>query len=144
MSGFIDIRAITFFNAAPLMDAVDQAERRTLSKAGAFVRRRAKSSIRKRKGVSKPGQPPSSHEGSLKRLIFFGYSLQTGSVVVGPVSFSSLNNTQSSKTIPGLLEFGGRARRGGRPARYRPRPFMGPAVEAEADNFPALWKNSVR
>jgi len=47
-----------------------------------------------------------------------------------------------------LLEHGGEAARRTktktRRLRYRPRPFMGPAFEAEKPQLPALWKNSVR
>lgn len=52
-----------FFDRKAVLAAVDKATLRVLSKFGAFVRRRAKSSIRKRKKASPPGQPPSSHSG---------------------------------------------------------------------------------
>lgn len=149
--GFINMKFSMFFDKAPILRAVDRAERQVLSKAGAFVRRRAKGLVRKRKRVSEPGRPPSSHAGHLKRLIFFGYDRAASSVVIGPLLFRS----RSSPTVPELLEFGGvvtRERKGRRrrapgtrrTMRYRPRPFMGPAMEAEAPNFLSLFKDCVR
>ena len=135
--GLVDIRFSMFFGNRPVRQAADRATRAVLSKAGAFVRRRAKSSIRRRKRISRPGRPPSSHAGHLKRLILFGYDRGADSVVIGPLRFRR-------GEAPPLLEFGGRARRSGRRMRYRARPFMGPALEAEAPNFPRLWKDSVK
>jgi hypothetical protein len=149
--GLVNLKFSMFFDKGAVLRAVDRAERQVLSKAGAFVRRRAKSAVRKRKRVSEPGQAPSSHAGHLRRLILFGYDRAASSVVIGPLLFRS----RSSPTVPELLEFGGivtRERKGRRRRtmgvrrrmRYRPRPFMGPALEAEAPNFPSLWKDSVR
>jgi len=134
---FVRIDFSMFFGKAPVRRAVGRAKRRVLSRAGAFVRRRAKSSIRRRKRVSRPGRPPSSHAGHLRRLILFGYDRAAESVVIGPLKFKR-------GEAPPLLEFGGTARREGRRMRFRPRPFMGPALEKEAPNFPRLWKDSVR
>ncbi len=145
--GFVNMKFSMFFDKAPVLRAVDRAERQVLSKAGAFIRRRAKSLVRKRKRVSRPGEPPSSHAGHLRRLIFFGYDRAASSVVIGPLLFRSAGGP----TVPELLEFGGvvtrerkKGRRRRRTMRYRSRPFMGPAMEAEAPNFPSLFKDSVR
>ena len=131
-----------FFDRKRVIDAVSRAERQGLSKAGAFVRRRARSSIRKRKKVSEPGSPPTSHTGLLKRNIFFAYEPKRSGVVIGPVRLNKPGGA------PRLLEVGGTVVRkvGGkrRTLRYRPRPYMGPALEQEAPNFPNLFKNSVR
>ena len=61
-----------FFDRQAVISKVDAATRRVLSKFGAFVRRSAKSSIRKLKKPAPPGHPPSSHTGLLKKFIF-GY-----------------------------------------------------------------------
>jgi hypothetical protein len=131
-----------FFDRQPVMNAVSRAERRVLSKFGAFVRRRARSSIRKRKAISEPGKPPSSHTGVLRQTIFFVYEPQRASVVIGPVELN--RGTEA----PRLLEHGGQAvrREGQKRVRmtYRPRPFMGPAYEREVPKLPALWRDSVR
>jgi hypothetical protein len=92
----------SFFDSAAVQSAVDRATLRVLSRFGAFVRTSARSSIRKRKAVGRPGEPPSSHEGSLKRLILFAFDTQSQSVVVGPARFRA-------GEAPPLLEFGGTA-----------------------------------
>jgi hypothetical protein len=120
-----------FFDTAAIVTAVNEGHRIAQSKMGAFVRQRAKSSIRKREAVSAPDSPPSSHAGDLKRLIFFAFDAETLSTVIGPVAFGR-------GEAPGLLERGGRATRKGKPAIYRPRPFMGPAGDAEAPKFQDL------
>jgi hypothetical protein len=139
--GFNELKA-AFFDTDAVMRAVKAAERKVLSKMGAFIRTRARSSIRKRKATSAPGQPPSSHEGSLKRLIFFAYDAQRNSVVIGPVQFKQ-------GTAPKLLEFGGETTRryksgAMRRMKYHARPFMAPAGKAEAPKFQELLKNMVR
>jgi len=143
----IDMRIKSmFFDRAKIVRAVSRAKRQVLSKAGAFIRQRARTSIRRRKSASRPGEPPSSHTGLLRRFILFGYDRWSDSVVVGPVGF------RRSKA-PNVLEFGGRTtvESGGRAKRKRSRvvriaarPYMGPALEKERSNLPALWRNSVR
>ncbi|MCA9251265.1 MAG: hypothetical protein KDA54_09025 [Phycisphaerales bacterium] len=135
-----------FFDRAKVIRAVDKARRAVLSKAGAFIRTAARSSIRKRKGASAPGQPPSSHTGLLKKFIYFGYEPDSDSVVIGPVK---LNKPGAA---PSVLEHGGKTliqkRRRGRIVRrqvsIKPRPYMGPALEKEQPKLPKLWAGSVR
>ncbi len=144
---------LLFFDAPQVQREVGAATRRALSRAGAFIRRRAKTSIRKRKKVSQPGNPPHSHAGHLRRLIFFAYDPAGQTVVIGPVPFRK-------DEAPRLLEFGGvTTRRPGSAGRtrwgtpiatyrdwgprmvYRKRPFMGPAMEAEVPNLPGFFRN---
>lgn len=131
-----------FFDSPAVTTAVDRAERKVLSKFGAFVRRGARSSIRKRKAVSSAGSPPSSHVGLLKKGIFFVYEPQKATVVIGPVLLNK------GTDAPELLEHGGRVVRRKRKKRvrmtYRPRPFMGPAFEREQPKLPQMWRDSVR
>ena len=133
-----------FFDKKAVRDKVDVGTRRVLSKFGAFVRRTARSSIRKRKKPSSPGSPPSSHTGLLKRFIWFGYEPARRSVVIGPARLTQKGRGEA----PSLLEYGGTTRlehRGKRKrAKVRPRPFMGPAFEKEEPKLPAMWKGSVR
>ena len=78
----------SFFDAAPVLRAMDRAERKVLSRFGAFVRQKARTSIRYapsvnvstgqiqrgrkkkdveyRDAVSKPGKPPFAHKTSSK------------------------------------------------------------------------------
>lgn len=134
-----------FFDRAAVTRSVDAAKRRVLSKAGAFIRTAARTSIRKRKGSAPPGKPPHSHEGSLRRLILFGYDRTNDSVVVGPVGFKN-------SVAPRVLEHGGttvvlsrrRGRLQTRKVQIAARPYMAPALERERPKLPLLWRNSVR
>jgi hypothetical protein len=134
-----------FFDRHVVMRAMDSAKRKVLSQAGAFIRTAAKTSIRKRKGTAPPGKPPHAHEGSLRKLILFGYDRASDSVVVGPVGFAK-------STAPRALEHGGETvvhvRRKGRllsrKVKIAARPFMAPALEKERPKLPLLWRNSIR
>ena len=148
-----------FFDSRAVTSAVDRATRRVFSKFGAYVRTAARSSIRRRKGVSTPGRPPSSHVGLLKKSIFFAYDPTRKSVVVGPAKLHS-----GTGGIPRLLEEGGRARLpvdrfvftsvgGRRRAKrevigyksvvFQPRPFMGPAFRREQPKLRGWWKDVI-
>jgi hypothetical protein len=156
----ITLQVKTIFDTAKVRAAVGKVRRKNLSRAGAFVMRRARSSIRKRKVVSKPGQPPSSHLGLLRKGILFAYDLATRSVVVGATKLNMVFFDRDRKpvrgTVPQVLEEGGaitifevqrhgkwrradlrtKRRWGGLKTRYRTaqiaaRPFMQPAHDAE-------------
>ncbi len=144
-----------FFDRDKITSLVGEATIKNLSKMGAFVRQTAKKSMgRKRKHASAPGQPPSVHLGLLKDLLFFLYDASHHSVVVGPTLINR------STGAPHTLEFGGEAeieefqfrRRGGktvhekvkRTVTIKPRPYMGPALEAEKPGFEKLWANSIK
>ena len=133
-----------FFDRKAVLGKVDRATRRVLSRFGAFVRRTARSSIRKRKRTSAPGAPPSSHTGLLKKFIFFGYDPAKRSVVIGPERLSQKGRGEA----PHLLEYGGTGtveRRGKRRrAKVRARPFMGPAFEKEEPKLAAMWRDSIK
>ncbi len=136
-----------FFDRKAVMDKVDRATRRVLSRFGAFVRTAARSSIRKRKKSSTPGQPPSSHTGLLKKLIFFGYEPEKRSVVIGPARLN-----QKIGNAPEALEHGGmsialagsRKKRSKRNVNIQARPYMGPAMDKEKPKLPAMWANSLK
>jgi len=139
-----------FFDTKAVTSRVDKAARKVLSKFGAFVRTGAKHSIRKRKAVSEPGSPPSSHVGLLRRLIYFGYDPSRRSVVIGPTPLHlPAGQAGGTAEAPPLLEYGGKARRRGRKGRpvtstYKARPFMGPAFEREKPKLPAMWASSIK
>lgn len=101
-----------FFDRANVIRQIGRAKARALSKAGAFIRRRARSSMRRRKAPSAPGSPPSAHSkdpvATLKNILF-AYEPQQQSVVIGPVWLNQVNNlwTGSRATVPAIHEFGG-------------------------------------
>lgn len=103
-----------FFDRPAVIRAVGRARAAVLSKFGAFVRRSARSSIRPggKKGiVSKPGEPPRSHEGSLRRFLNFAWDPRSQSLVVGPEKTNQVFFTDAMRpvkgTVPGVLEQGG-------------------------------------
>lgn len=169
-----------FFDRQAVIDRIGRDNAKRLSKAGSFIRRRARSSLKRRKTVSMPGQPPhvySRHQFATLKNILFALDRDWESVVIGPVRFGKSQPKNSDRsTVPQLMELGGRAQvtlskvreakdqildasgryreTNGRfstdvggwvhgkrhnaietrdvQAKYRKRPFMGPALEAEA------------
>jgi len=147
-----DVKSVKklFFDTAAVSSALSAGERRALSKFGAFVRRRAKSSLRYKKGSAKPGAPPNVHRSEgwarkiknkktgtvtrrpsspLRELLFFAYDPARKSVVIGP----ALGGPRTD--APRRLEEG----RG-----VKPHPFMGPAFKAELPKAPSMFKNAIR
>lgn len=152
-----------FFDRPKVIKATERANRRGLNETGRILRRSARDSMRRRKSASNPGAPPSVHAGQLKKFLFYSYSPQTESVVVGPVK---LGNSD----VPRLLEEGGtvhvrdkRIRVGPKTVRgangrfeanreyttvsgalrYPPRPYMVPALRKNVKQIPQKWKNAV-
>jgi len=117
-----------FFDRKAVIDKIGPARARALAKAGAFIQRRAKSSMRERKQPSPPGQPPSVHKGALRRLLFFSYDDRAQSVVVGPVPLNFIG------VVPPALEYGGQTRRKNQLRRIR---RVGTRGEIELDAPPA-------
>ena len=148
-----------FFDAPKIVNSVDRATRKVLSRFGSYVRRTMRSSIRKRKKTSDPGKPPTSRVGLLKQFIFFSYDPNTKSVVIGPERLNAkIGNT------PEVLEYGGTNtvatyrrrgfKRGEQYTRTRvvekkrvqvkARPFAHPALKQELPTLAPMWKASVK
>lgn len=145
---------VVFFDSKIVVDTVDANVRKAMSKAGAFIRRSAQSSIKYTNGIAQAGSPPHAHRSRgytkkkvkggvttfqnaspLRELIFFGWDARTKSVVVGPTPF------RGKTEAPPLLEFGGTFAKNGKAMKYAPHPFMGPALKANVSKFPELLKN---
>jgi hypothetical protein len=130
-----------FFDRANVIKAMDAGTRQALIRAGSYIKTSARSSMRRRKRASAPGQPPSAHVGLLKTLLFFVYDPSKKTVVVGPVGFKKAE-------APNLNEFGGtvtrRVRGKSKQAKYPARPYMAPALAKETPKLPARWSNSIR
>jgi hypothetical protein len=150
-----------FFDRLKVTAAADKAMIRVLSRFGAYVRTRSRSSLRRRKAASPPGSPPSVHSSSkftTLRNILFVYDPATRSVVTGPVLLRN-RNRRGGPPATQLQEMGGSVEAAGRVVRvknhvgrdakgryvsggtalvklngslkYPARPFMRPAFEAE-------------
>lgn len=164
MIGF-KVQAISkgmFFDSEAVMKAVSAADRKVLSKFGAFVRTTARRSIRpavvknkkavraaKKAGTktpkieyqaSQPGEAPRSRQGDLKRFILFGYEPEARNVVIGP----TLVGDRASET-PHRLEYGGefRSKKTGKTIKVAKRPFMKPAFDKELARMPAMFADSL-
>lgn len=143
-----------FFDSPEVVARVDKNKRRVFSKFGAFVRRKAKSSIRYKKGISSPGDPPFAHRSSgfnkrkmnrktgqseqqpaspIRELIYFAWDERRKSVVIGPTPFRGRGDGATRLEKGGTLTK--RTKKGSKTLRYRPRPFMKPALEAEQPKF---------
>lgn len=99
-----------FFDRQRVLDRVGRARVKALSRFGAFVRTRARSLIRTRKRVSRPGEPPSSHTGVLKRFIYFVYDPVRKTVVVGPAKTNQLFHRGGTPGVTGGAVFEGLTR----------------------------------
>ena len=125
-----DFKVLAFFDRKKVAAETDRRTRKALSRLGARVRQTATRSMRRRKGKSPVGSPPSAHDNPLlKKLTFFTWDSATRSVVVGPIPFGR-------GTAPAAQEYGGQAGvrlPDGRIVRgtFKPRPFMAPALKAE-------------
>jgi hypothetical protein len=138
MSSFDKIKS-SFFDTKLVTNSLDKGIKKALSKFGAYVWRRAKSSLK----YSKPhvsgeaGKPPKVHKWShfqkkkmnkktgkivsqsaspLRELTFFGYDAPRRSVVIGPVPF------KRAAVLP-VIEYGGNG--------HFAHPWVTPAFEAE-------------
>ena len=110
----------TFVDRADVQAALEKSGMRLLGRLGAFIRRRAQTSMRKRKKPSPPGKPPSVHSGQLRRFIFFGAEVAGGvpTLVVGPTLFGR----RQSPVTPELHEAGGTRHLPARTATFKQTP----------------------
>lgn len=101
-----------FFDRQKIIKLMDAATRKSLSKGGAFIRRRAQTSMKYRKKgkASAPGTQPYAHKGGrgplLRKFLYFGYDPGPQSVVIGPAVLPGFK----PEAAP-LNEFGGTASR---------------------------------
>lgn len=103
--GFRFNKSRSFFDRTPVVNALDRASHRVLSKFGSYVRSDARQSIRRRKRVSRPYESPTNQTGKLKRGIYFAYERRRRSVIIGPQLFPGRSSSQTLET----LEYGGPA-----------------------------------
>jgi len=142
---FPRIKTDLFFDSPRVITVMDRAEKKSLSKIGAYVRTRAQQSLKKRKKASRPGRPPSRHAGMKSSLAFilFKYEPQNHGVIIGPVKFTGGGD------VPNLMEKGGTtvvldSKLRSKVIRYAPRQFMGPALKEVSKEMPAIFASEVR
>jgi hypothetical protein len=98
-------------NTSLLKSKTKNSELSGLKSIGAFTRKVAQRSMKKRNKPSAPGQPPSVHSGALKKGIVFAVDKAKSSVVIGALKIETRNGkrfySQEQKPVPATLEHGG-------------------------------------
>jgi phage gpG-like protein len=111
-------------------EAADRAARRVFAKAAFRIMRDAQSSVVRSAKPSSPGDPPHTKRGQLRRAI--RYSATKDGAVIGPLASMVGVSAEAH-------EFGG-AYKG---QSFPERPFMGPALERDLDNFAGDFAGSI-
>jgi len=108
----------------------DRAARNVFAKAAFRIFRDAQASISRSSTPSAPGSPPHTKRGQLKRSI--RYDATKDGAIIGPKA--SMVGTSGE-----AHEFGGEYRGGSFPER----PFMGPALSRELDQFAGEFSGQI-
>lgn len=103
------------------------ASTRTLMQQAAYLRKVARSQVKKRKKSSAPGSPASDH-GFYKRSLTFAVDRARGFAVIGP-------ENKGNKSIPIALELGGTSRSKKGRQRVQARPLMRPSLAKSITKF---------
>jgi len=140
--------------------AIDRTERRVLFKMGAYTRKVAKRSIRKRKSKSAAGSPPSSHVGTLRNNIWF--AVRPEKVIIGPSALRFRNirhleyggvglfyttlDDRGLDTAPVRSRVLGSSNGTFAKGRFNSRPFMRPAAAEtlKTSTLASIWRNALR
>jgi hypothetical protein len=137
-----------FLDRAKVIAAVENKRLKVFLRLGGFTMQVMRRSMRYSKKISEPGKPPHARRNNpqLREKTFFGYETSTDTLVVGPTIYRSKTKPASGKTVPQLLNEGGRADvvtpRGVVKADYRPRPFVAPAQEIGNEKFAELLEKT--
>ncbi|MFO1046038.1 MAG: hypothetical protein U0941_30030 [Planctomycetaceae bacterium] len=175
MNDIIDIRARfreSFFDRSEVIQRIGRAKAKGLSRAGAYVRRRAQSSIRRprrcllselspeRQGIFAQQQRTADRNGTPQPLLPYAASrpgepprTPTGKLpktilfaldqAEDAVVIGPVLTSGSSVRVPSTLEFGGRETIFGTSVTIEPRPFMQPALEAELHRIPSFFESTL-
>lgn len=148
-NAFCDVKRL-FFDKPAVMNAMDRATNRALSRLGAYVMSDAKRSLRKAGPKTRPSTPPApprSRTGLLKERIKFAYEREKRTVVIGPMK---LPRTRYDDNLI-MLEYGGKRQMKGLGwghrrssiAVYKKRPFMQPAYDKNIGLAHKLYKDAL-
>jgi hypothetical protein len=109
-----------FFEIDKITKQVKRAKDRRLNQVGGYIRKTARSLLKRAEGSSKPGRPPHIHSGKRGakgadaglKFILYG-KRREGSIIVGPVGFNrplEINGVITTGGVPDLMEHGGEAK----------------------------------
>ena len=134
------------FQPEKVLRKLSQEDKRAMFRIGAYARKVARSSIKRRGkrtrlGASKAGTPPHTKFGALKNAIRFW--AEERSVIIGPAR-SAIGQ------VGAIHEHGEKAKvKSYNPeqmnlASYPKRPFMKPAMDETLQRLPTFWEKSKR
>lgn len=113
----VEVKVKHFFDSRKIVNAVERAKLQVFTRMGGRIRLTARRLIRpagKKGNPSQPGQPPRSHEGSLRKGIAYNVQrsgLDVHNVIIGPVFLNHVHFDSDMfpvrGTVPQVLEFGG-------------------------------------
>ena len=129
----IRMKATSRFDRKKVRRRAAEGSFRSLGHAGAALRLTARRSIRRSGMPSRPGQPPHTRRGQLKRALRYAVDKSRERVLIGP-AYTVVGRSAAAH------EFGGRYRRD----TYAKRPFMGPALMKIRSRLPRMWADSIR
>ena len=130
-----------------LSRAYARAERSALSRAGAYVRKLARSHMRRRSRAARPGEGPTVREGQLKTFLLWAYEPQRHTTVVGPKRLpgATADTPEAMEHGKVLTRWVGRGSRRRRQAiAYEKRPSTMPALGMAGPDLPDFWRDAVR
>lgn len=90
-----------------------------------------------KQAASKPGQPPKTRKGTIKKQLFYAFDPGRESVVIGPILFAPKNNA------PETLEYGGQTTIGPQKVYIAARPYMGPARDKVMPQVAGFFRDSL-
>ncbi len=127
---------LTIIDESPrVIAAVDKANYRNLGHAAASIRKAAMALIQRSPRASKPGEPPHTRKGLLRRA--YRYAIERRGTEEEVAFVGPLHSVVGPAALP--HEFGGFYKG----ARFPARPTVGPALEANLDRFANQWRGSL-
>ena len=134
----VKMKVETRLDVKKIMRKAERGNIDSLYKAAGYVRKTARSMIKRRgKGKktqhSAPGKPPRTKNGRLKRSMRFAVEAKKQRAIIGP-TYEGMGGSAAAH------EFGG-THKGD---RFPARPFMGPTNQITADKLPEKWRGSIK
>lgn len=146
-----------FFDRQAILSPAAQAEKKILSRFGAYCMKAARNSIKQAsnyKQRSQPGKPPLKHGWCLGYAgfdgsIFFVWDRAAHSVTIGAIVLKGGRNRYrgqrgASDPVPAILEYGGFVpMKGGRMGQVKARPYMKPAFLKTVDKLAGMLSECI-
>lgn len=121
--------------------AMNSMQRSAYLRRVAIAKRRGQPIPKRPTESSRPGEPPLSQTGTLKRGVLFGVNEQELSVAIGP---ALLPGHAGARALEALEVGGPTPTAQGAVITVKARPFMGPAFQQELPRAADLWANSIQ